>query len=101
MLCFVNMFENTFTARTAQNLLVPHSILGLCSMPAGKYVNPYKVFLGQLYANLPRAELQRVMRDRGVPQPDAGLYMVPRSLVGYPVNHIAVHLWGYLNSTLS
>ena len=51
-----------------------------------KFVNPYKVFLGQLYANVPRGELERVMKQHGVPLPDAGLYMVLRSLAGYLVN---------------
>ena len=40
------------------------------------FVNPYKVFLGQIYANLPRQELLKAFDELGVEHPNSGLYMV-------------------------
>ena len=56
-------------------------------MSSNKFPNPYKVFLGQIYANLPRPVLEAAFKKIHVPLPDCGLYMVFHSmcLVGYPV----------------
>ena len=39
-------------------------------------VNPYKVFLGQIFAGVERGQLLSAMASVGVPYPDVGLFIV-------------------------